>query len=142
MPLFASLLIVCIHTSQHLAAMNSDDEAGHALLKPNYDYPDERAVTEKDRRQAWGHWIAHAILVSILVVLAATWKVLRSADEVCPNLQNYLPREAFQTHPIRFNGSIDFKSEWKGLPRPELEAAWNSITHDGKIILQREYLRL
>ncbi|KAK6379299.1 hypothetical protein LTS17_006217 [Exophiala oligosperma] len=31
---------------------------------------------------------------------------------------------------VKFNGSIDFRSAWKGSPRPELDALWNSVTHN------------
>ena len=112
----------------------NEDEAGHALLEHDSESADERVIIQKDRARAWGHWVAHALLISILVVLAATWRQPWSANDNFPSLQDGLPLGALKMYSTRFNGSIDLKSEWKGMPRPELEAAWNSVTHDGKLV--------
>ena len=123
--------------------MSLEDEAGRALLNPDFESPEEPLARQKGQTRAlvWGHWIAHTLLISILVVLATTWKTSCSADDSFPTLQDSLPQEALKMYSKRFNGSIDFRSEWKGMPRPELEAAWNSVTHDGELVLQHGFRR-
>ena len=111
--------------------MSLDDDAKHTLLRPDVESPGGRAATRNGQTRACAHWIAHGLLVSVLLVLAATRKTPCSADGDVPGLQDSLPQEALRMYPIRFNGSIDFRSEWKGIPRPELEAAWNSVTYNG-----------
>jgi hypothetical protein len=112
--------------------MVADDEAQLALLKPDVESPVERVATPKRREIAWVHWVAHVLLLSILIVVTTTREAQCSSDNGVPSLQDSLPREALKTSPVRFNGSIDFRSEWKGIPRTELENAWNSVTYDGE----------
>lgn len=110
--------------------MGLEGEAEYSLLKPDIEAPDGRLSTQSGRTRAWGHWIAHALLVSILVVLASTRKLSCSTNGSFPSLHESLPQEALGFYPVRFNGSIDLRSEWKGMPRPQLEASWNSVTYD------------
>ena len=127
-----TLTAVQTRTSTEPSVMSSHDEQKHSLLNPDEESSEQRTNAPNGRRGAWVHWTAHVLLGSIVVILAATRKAQCSVNESVPTLQDSLPQHVLRRSPTRFNGSIDFRSEWKGVPRPELEAAWNSVTHDGR----------
>ena len=134
-------LFILTNISSGPTAMSFDDEAEHVLLKADVETPGGQVTTKKGQPRAWAHWIVHVLLAFILLALAATRKAPCSADDSVPSLQDGLPQEALRMYPIRFNGSIDFRSRWKGIPRPELEAAWNAVTYDGGPVLHCDFTR-
>jgi hypothetical protein len=107
-------------------------EAGDSLLKSDVKTRQTQNSPRNCQAQTSGHWAGHAVLVLIIIILVATSRTSRATSAHFPSLEDSIPRKFQESHSVRFNGSIDFRSEWKGLPRPELEAAWNSVTSEGK----------
>jgi hypothetical protein len=73
-------------------------------------------------------WLIHGVLISVTLLFFTLWARAPSKDDV----HLYSPaNEAIESKGIvRFNGSWDRPSVYRGSPSPGVEAAWNELTKD------------
>ncbi|KAG1863651.1 hypothetical protein F4604DRAFT_1037456 [Suillus subluteus] len=77
-------------------------------------------------------WLIHGVLIFVTLLFFTLWARAPSRDDILL----YSPaNEAIESKAIvRFNGSWDRPSVYRGSPSPDLEAAWNRLTADGRTL--------
>ncbi|KAG2349828.1 hypothetical protein BDR05DRAFT_994816 [Suillus weaverae] len=77
-------------------------------------------------------WLMHGVLISITLLFFTLWARAPSKDDILL----YSPaNEAIESKGIvRFNGSWDRPSVYRGSPSPDLDAAWDRVTADGRLL--------
>ncbi|KAG2068285.1 hypothetical protein BDR04DRAFT_1079564 [Suillus decipiens] len=75
-------------------------------------------------------WLSHGVLISMTMVFFILWAREPSIDDVVL----YSPaNEVIESIGlVRFNGSLDAPSIYRGSPSPELDAAWDDIAVDAR----------
>jgi hypothetical protein len=100
----------------------------------NAKFPDgtETRYPSKSRFLHLRPWLSHAVLMSTTIVFAILWARAPSIDDVVL----YSPaNEAIESIGlIRFNGSLDAPSIYRGSPSPELDAVWDDIAVDARSV--------
>ncbi|KAG2043236.1 hypothetical protein BDR03DRAFT_1006107 [Suillus americanus] len=78
-------------------------------------------------------WLIHGALISVTLLFFTIWARAPSKDDILL----YSPaNEAIESKGIvRFNGSWDHHSIYRGSPSPDLEVAWSGVADDGCISL-------
>ncbi|KAG1891070.1 hypothetical protein F4604DRAFT_1704100 [Suillus subluteus] len=76
-------------------------------------------------------WLIHGVLISVTLLFFTLWARAPSKDAILL----YSPaNEAIESKGIvRFNGSWDHRSVYRGSPSPHLEAAWGRVAIDGRL---------
>lgn len=76
-------------------------------------------------------WLIHGVLIFITLLFFTLWVRSPPKDDILL----YSPaNEAIETSIVRLNGTWDRHSPYRGSPSPELEAAWDRITADGRLL--------
>ncbi|KAH7919152.1 hypothetical protein BV22DRAFT_1041177 [Leucogyrophana mollusca] len=75
-------------------------------------------------------WLSHGVLICASMVFFTLWMLAPSPDA----LVLYSPaNEAIESIGIiRFNGSLGAPSIYRGSPSPEVDAAWERVSHDSR----------
>ncbi|KAG1740969.1 hypothetical protein EDB19DRAFT_1707111, partial [Suillus lakei] len=75
-------------------------------------------------------WLTHGVLICTSVLFFALWMHTPSTYlRDIPSI--YSPANvAIEPMIIRFNGTLDFPSIYRGPPSPEIDTAWNRISRD------------
>lgn len=92
-------------------------------------------------------WLIHGVLIFITLLFFTLWVRAPLKDDILLYCRwtdgmtemPYWPitapaNEAIETSIVRFNGSWDRHSPYRGSPSPDLEAAWDRVTADGCIL--------
>jgi hypothetical protein len=93
----------------------------------------EASPPPKSRLLRWSPlWLSHGVLLSITMVFFVLWVRAPSIDD----LVLYSPaNEAVESIGIiRFNGTLDAPSIYRGGPSQEIDAAWDRISHDARLV--------
>jgi len=113
-----------------------DDEGSSEKLLGS-EYP----VSSVKTAMRYWHWMAHVALFILytLLYLALSARLLQyrpaHIKELCLREQS-MPSPVHQIikyTTIRFNGSLDFPSPYRGTPTPELDEAWDRITTNNSL---------
>ncbi|KAI1346771.1 hypothetical protein F5Y01DRAFT_319443 [Xylaria sp. FL0043] len=97
------------------------------------------ALSQRSRRRALWPWVVHIVLfvTSLTLFVSGTVrynKSLKAEASIEPGwTQEYGPavRAVGQRHGWQLLGAFDQPSPWRGEPNPELDEAWEKITHAG-----------
>ncbi|KAG2032724.1 hypothetical protein BDR03DRAFT_969352 [Suillus americanus] len=105
-----------------------DDRDDTNLLDSNT----ETRPPPKSRLLRWSPWLSHGVLMSITIVFFVLWVRAPSIDDVVL----YSPaNEAVESIGIiRLNGTLDAPSVYRGSPSPEIDAAWDRISRDARLV--------
>ncbi|RDW82689.1 hypothetical protein BP6252_03801 [Coleophoma cylindrospora] len=91
---------------------------------------DDAAIGSHHSRYVGFPWIVHMVLLfiytSIFIYFGNELSFTRSCDKELSAWSPLLDIVKYRT--VEFKGSFDSKSEWKGPPSPEVDAAWKEIT--------------
>ncbi|KAG2028418.1 hypothetical protein BDR03DRAFT_1019830 [Suillus americanus] len=114
------------YSAQYYPVNGADDEDEKLLYKG--------AKTRPHSKSRFLHvslWLIHGVLISVTLLFFTLWARAPSKDDILL----YSPaNEGIESKGIvRFNGSWDRHSVYRGSPSPDLEVAWSSITADGCI---------
>ncbi|KAG2068293.1 hypothetical protein BDR04DRAFT_1232907 [Suillus decipiens] len=84
-------------------------------------------------------WLTHGVLICILLLSFTLWMGTPSTYLRYDIPSIYSPAHvAVEPVIIRFNGTLDFPSMYRGPPSPEIDAAWNRISRVGITRMTRE----
>ncbi|KAG1863650.1 hypothetical protein F4604DRAFT_1784387 [Suillus subluteus] len=77
-------------------------------------------------------WLIHGVMISVTLLFFTLWARARASSK--DNILLYSPaNEAIESKGIvRFNGSWDRHSVYRGSPSPDLEVAWGGVADDGR----------
>ncbi|KAG2365829.1 hypothetical protein BDR07DRAFT_1397833 [Suillus spraguei] len=93
--------------------------------------PDSGIVTSPSPRSRFLHlwpWLSHGGLMSITLVFFTLWAQAPSMDDVLPFSPANKAVESISI--IKFNGTLDAPSIYRGSPSPEIDAVWDRISLD------------
>ncbi|KAG1875222.1 hypothetical protein C8R48DRAFT_769235 [Suillus tomentosus] len=115
------------YPAQYSPVNEADDEDANLLHRST-----ETRPHSKSRFLRVSLWLIHGVLISITLLFFTLWAWAPSKDDI---LLFSPVNEAIESKGIvRFNGSWDRPSAYRGSPTPDLEAAWNRVTADGRLM--------
>ncbi|KAL8898430.1 MAG: hypothetical protein Q9207_006697, partial [Kuettlingeria erythrocarpa] len=116
------------------SSFDSGDEdcssSGHLLATHELD---PSPTTRHKRWNRFMPWVLPTILSIVLLVLLAIQKTsqvdndlacLKKQAAFSPALEAAIP-----FHPVKFNGTLDYPSAFRGPPSPEVDAAWETLVN-------------
>ncbi|KAG1787741.1 uncharacterized protein HD556DRAFT_1448424 [Suillus plorans] len=87
-------------------------------------------------------WLSHGVLICTSILSFALWMRTPSTQLINDTPNIYTPASvAVEPVFIRFNGSLDFPSIYRGPPSPEIDAAWNGIANNLTQMTREEILK-
>ncbi|KAG2059409.1 hypothetical protein BDR06DRAFT_724979 [Suillus hirtellus] len=87
-------------------------------------------------------WLSHGVLICTSILSFALWMRTPSTQLINDTPSVYSPASvAVEPVFIRFNGSLDFPSIYRGPPSPEIDAAWNRIANNLTQMTREEILK-
>ncbi|KAG1820567.1 uncharacterized protein BJ212DRAFT_1038226 [Suillus subaureus] len=113
------------YSAQYSPVNGADDEDEKLLHRDA-----EARPHSKSRLLHVSLWLIHGILIFITLLFFTLWARALSKDDILL----YSPaNEAIESKGIvRFNGSWDRREVYRGSPSPDLEAAWDRVTANGR----------
>ncbi|KAG2032710.1 hypothetical protein BDR03DRAFT_1094767 [Suillus americanus] len=115
------------YSAQYYPVNGADDEDEQLLYRDTETRPHSNS-----RFLHISLWLIHGVLISVTLLFFMLWAREPSKDDILL----YSPaNEAIESKGIvRFNGSWDRHSVYRGNPSPDLEVAWNRVTADGRFM--------
>ncbi|KAG2134403.1 uncharacterized protein EDB93DRAFT_1254523 [Suillus bovinus] len=112
---------------QYSLVDGADDEVAKLLHRSK-----ETRPHPKSRFLHVSLWLIHGVLIFITLLFFTLWAWAPSKDDILL----YSPaNEAIESIGIvRFNGTWDRPSPYRGSPSPDVEAAWDRVTADGRLM--------
>ncbi|KAH7904333.1 hypothetical protein BJ138DRAFT_1166726 [Hygrophoropsis aurantiaca] len=118
------------HTPQYFPLQGDDDNNEATLL---HDDTEKFAAAPRSKvyRFRVSPWLSHGILSWTAIVFLTLWLGTLSTIDMHDDIPIYSPASAaVESTIIRFNGTLDYPSIYRGPPSPEIDAAWARISHD------------
>ncbi|KAH7918723.1 hypothetical protein BV22DRAFT_899365 [Leucogyrophana mollusca] len=116
--------------SQYSPVGGVDDDEAKLLHSGAEGFPATPPSRLKPRFLRFPSWLSHGILACTSLLFFTLWMETGSTY-VHEHLPIYSPANtAVESHVVRFNGTLDFPSIYRGHPSPELDAAWARVSHD------------
>ncbi|KAH7919151.1 hypothetical protein BV22DRAFT_876521 [Leucogyrophana mollusca] len=116
--------------SQYSPVGEVDDDEAKPFHSGAEGFPATPPSPLKSRFLRLPSWLSHGILVCTSLLFFTLWMETGSTY-VHEHLPIYSPASiVVESQVVRFNGTLDFPSIYRGHPSPELDAAWARISHD------------